>query len=648
LTSIAGEGTVRPGAVLIIISKVHLRFTLSLNPDALPKSLATPVKVLAGQGSVDWWHRARERGQCLLFRLQRRLHAHWLSRSFTDHDVTASTFCSSRDPVLPQLMWQFDPNGLEVESLLCGTLTVFGSHWNWSLDGSCWHRAPDTGQLWPRRFFDHINVHPGNPYGDIRAAWEPSRLQHLITLALLAREGGSVLREKAVAMAEAQLISWVEANPAMIGIHYVSPAECALRLLAVCYAMDLLRPWLQQPQTSWRATLTLVFRQAEWIRRRLSIPTTSSHGTLACAVALIHDGSLFPESVYAERWSAFGSYLLEEETPRHISQDGGGREQGFGYLRFSTDLYGLILAIADHRSLPIPDKIRLLFDQSRRFLHQFSNLNADELPPIGDGESEIALSPFLRFPVSGQSHRPGLTTFHLSGYSIIRGPRSERAIFDHGPLGMPPFYAHAHADALSFLLQQGRQEVLIDPGTYTYTGDERWRAYFRGTSAHNTVTIDRLDQAVQKGPLAWSHPFETHLVYRDETPEGKITVIARHYGYKDRLGVTHLRGISYDPSGSWMIWDWLTGSGTHRLELNWHVGCRAVPDEEGYLLEGDGMDRPLSITIEGGSSRLYEGSLQPMAGWKSTGYQAKKAITTIRIEHTGPLPHEFMTRIRLL
>ena len=33
----------------------------------------------------------------------------------------------------------------------------------------------------------------------------------------------------------------------------------------------------------------------------------------------------------------------------------------------------------------------------------------------------------------------------------------------------------------------------------------------------NTVTIDGLDQAVQDGPLAWSLPFETHLVYKDET-----------------------------------------------------------------------------------------------------------------------------------
>jgi hypothetical protein len=84
----------------------------------------------------------------------------------------------------------------------------------------------------------------------------------------------------------------------------------------------------------------------------------------------------------------------------------------------------------------------------------------------------------------------------------------------------------------------------------------------------------------------------------EETPEGKITVIARHYGYKARLGVTHLRGVSYEPPGSWMIWDWLTGTGTHHVELNWHLGCRPIPVDGGYRLEG--FEHPLLLTVEGG------------------------------------------------
>ena len=625
---------------------MSVRVTLSFNPDALPRRLASSVKALAATGRLEWWRRARERGLFSLLHLQQRLGSCSQARSYVAQDVRTYSFCTSPSPLLPALPWHFAPDKKQIEALLNGAVTVFGYPWTWCADGSCWHRAPDTGGMWPRRFFSAIPIHAGNSSGDIRIAWEPSRLQHLVLLALLAQKAEPAVRDRAVAACEVQLVSWVEANPFLTGIHYISPTECALRLLAVCHAMDLVRPWLRNSERIWPAVLVLISGHAELIRKRLSLRLSTPHATLAAAAALIYAGSLFPEMEMADRWLAFGHYLLEEETPRHISHDGGNQEQGLGYLQFSTDLYGLVLALLDHRHQPVPEKIRQVFDRSRVFLGEFRNLGDGTLPPIGDGDHETALSPCLRFPNPGKEPSPGLTSFHLSGYSIIRGRQLERAIFDHGALGLAPHYAHGHADALSLLLHVGFRDVLIDPGTYTYTGHEQWRSYFRGTRAHNTVTIDGLDQAVQDGPFAWSLPFETHLVYKDETPEGKITVIARHYGYKDRLGVTHLRGVSYEPPGTWVIWDWLTGTGVHHLELNWHLGCRPIPVDGGYHLEG--FNQPLLLTIEGGTSTLCEGSVQPVGGWASKRYGSKEPITTLRVEHTGTVPHEFMTRLRFV
>ncbi|MBS0171650.1 MAG: heparinase II/III-family protein [Nitrospira sp.] len=623
-----------------------MRVTLSFKTNLLPRKLEASAKALAAGRPEDWWDGARERGLFSLFRLQRQLGSRWLSRSFTDQDVAAASFCRSAYPVLPSLPWQCDLNPASVEDLLNGRLSVFGVPWQWTTDEACWHHAVDTGRTWPRRFFPNIAIQPGNSCGDVRLAWEPSRLQHLVTLGLIAQKADPSVRSRAVAAIEAQFVSWVAANPLLIGIHYISPMECALRLLASCYALDLIRPWMQQPRQTWGALLALVSGHAELIRKRLALRSPVPHETLAGAAALIHAGSLFTEMEQAERWLAFGLYLIEEDTPRHISQDGGSQEQGLGYLQFSTDLYGLIVAMLDHQQRPLSEKVRQAFDRSRAFLDEFRSPADDRLPTIGDGSCETALSPSLRFPNPGRRRTSGLTTFHLSGYSIIRGRDSHRAIFDHGPLGLPPRYAHGHADALSMILQIGPQEVFIDPGTYTYLGEDAWRSYFRGTRGHNTVTVDGVDQAVPEGALTWSHPFDTHLVYRDETPEGKTTVIARHYGYKERLGVVHLRGVSYEPSGSWIIWDWLTGTGTHHLELNWHLGCQVVAVEGGYRLEG--LDRPLLLTIEGGASRLHTGSTQPVAGWRSSRYGSKDPITTIRVEHHGPLSHEFMTRIRPL
>jgi len=79
------------------------------------------------------------------------------------------------------------------------------------------------------------------------------------------------------------------------------------------------------------------------------------------------------------------------------------------------------------------------------------------------------------------------------GYYVLatdRGAENEMlVVLDAEPLGLPPLYAHGHADALSFRLSYGGHEFLIDPGTFCYYTPTLWRWYFRGTAAHNTVRL---------------------------------------------------------------------------------------------------------------------------------------------------------------
>jgi uncharacterized heparinase superfamily protein len=76
------------------------------------------------------------------------------------------------------------------------------------------------------------------------------------------------------------------------------------------------------------------------------------------------------------------------------------------------------------------------------------------------------------------------------------------AMIDAGPFGAL-HAGHSHSDTLSMVLRSGNADILIDPGTYTYTGEPEWRDWFRGTRAHNTICIDGRDQAVPRGPFRW-------------------------------------------------------------------------------------------------------------------------------------------------
>ena len=145
---------------------------------------------------------------------------------------------------------------------------------------------------------------------------------------------------RAVEVIETHLLSWIVSNPPLTGIHYVSVMECALRLIAVCHAVDLIRDRLIQPERVWVGVLNLIESHAELIRKRVSGHSSSGNHTVAEAAGLVYAGLLFPRMDMAERWLANGLDLLEKEAAHQIRQDGGGREESLWYLRFVSDLYG--------------------------------------------------------------------------------------------------------------------------------------------------------------------------------------------------------------------------------------------------------------------------------------------------------------------
>jgi hypothetical protein len=588
---------------------------------------------------IEVW--ARISSQCGLALLSVR-HRLGLTHSSTNReDFQYYRFCSAGEPLLPWRCYRID-DGMAAR-VLAGGLPEADWQWQWQDDPDVWHRAPDTGRLWPKRFFGSIAFREGNPYGDVRRMWEPARLQQLVALGIIAAQSGNAVRDRAVKLLEAQFLSWVVANPPLTGVHYISAMECGLRLIAVCHAFDLVRPWLRTPDLVWPAVLQLVDGHATLIRQRLSAHSSLGNHTIAEAAGLVYAGILVPELPQAGECLATGLSLLGTEAAHQVLRDGGGAEQGLWYLRFISDLYGLVRALLAQRDREVPQEIDDAFMRSRGFLAAMTSPSG-RLPSIGDGDNGYALSSML--PTLPRPHEESaVICLPSSGYSVLHDgtPSGTSLIFDHGPLGMGPGYAHGHADALSVILRTGDEEVLIDPGTFAYSGEPEWRTYFRGTSAHNTVTVDGLDQAVQETAFQWSSPYDARLVASKTLPDGSTVLIAVHDGYRKRTGVLHWRGIFHRRPGLWVVVDESTGTGNHMLELNWHFGCRTHQEEDGYLLSGERVR--LHLRAEGGTSRILRGSQDPVAGWRSGFYGSKDPIDTLRVTYRGPLPHLFVTTV---
>ena len=553
-------------------------------------------------------------------------------------------FCSSSGPVLPEPPWSSDAGTVDVDSLLSGGVSALGFSWRWRPEGDIWLRAPDTGDAWPDGFFADIDYRHGNPYGDIRILWEPARLQHLVVLALVAERGPANRTGRAVALIEDQIESWAAANPPYRGPHYVSAMECGLRLIALCHALDMTRAWLARPERTWSILIGIVRSHASFILRRLSLHSSAGNHTVAECAALVYAGALFPEMQGAGEWRRRGLSILRREAQRQVVADGGGIEQAFRYHVFVLDLLELVQKLLVHLGDAGPAAISEAVSRGRTFLDAVAAGKA-EPPAVGDADNGFALSPYLKFGSETVAGRPGASCFPDSGYSVVSAgdASSLKLLFDHGPLGMAPAYGHGHADALSVLLYDADREILSDAGAFTYTGETRWRRYFRGTAAHNTVTVDGIDQAEQQTSFQWTRPFRCNLVRSEHAAGSVVRMLAWHDGYV-RSGVRHWRGVVGHLPQWAVVWDFLEGEGEQRLDLHWHG------DRIGLASLGDARrdaSSSASLQITGGAVEIFQGSEEPLLGWRSPVYGQLRPTTTIRARYCGALPHEFVSVIAL-
>jgi hypothetical protein len=174
---------------------------------------------------------------------------------------------------------------------------------------------------------------------------------------------------------------------------------------------------------------------------------------------------------------------------------------------------------------------------------------------------------------------------------------------------------HGHADALSVQFACGGRLWLADPGAGCYMGNGARRDRFRGTAAHNTVTVDGLDQAVPGGPFSWG-PLPRVEVARWISQEGFDLLEARHSGY-ERLAqpVTHRRWVVR--AGSfWLIRDVLEGSGVHDFDSRWHFSPGIEVCREGsFIVARQGGEAISLIPLAGAwACDLEEGEDAPVYG----------------------------------
>ena len=467
---------------------------------------------------------------------------------------------------------------------------------------------------------------------DLRALWEPARLQDVA--ADLAGRSSSAFQVERDHCALQRALAWIDSNPFPFGLHYLSVMECGLRIPVFVRCLTL----TSGEENSRRKLLSAIYHHAWITAKRLSLYSSLGNHTVAECTGLVFAGGIFIEDAAGKKWFSQGIALLEQELFHQILDDGGPVEQSLGYHRFVLDLYWLCIDFLEQNNLYDCSGWKPKLVAGEAFLAAMSDENG-LFPAIGDNDDGRAIAPGLA-PRRATCLRPAVTeriqTFPQAGYTVLRDHSGLMLIFDHGPLGMAPLYNHGHADALALTLSIKGKQLLVDSGTYRYNQVPEWRRYFKGTRAHNTVTIDGLDQAEQVTGFIWDKPYTAQLLSSRKTEDG-IHLEATHNGYT-RLPqpVEHLRSLLWLDEGCILVRDTFIGMGKHTFELNFHL------HPEANVAELDGWwhvcrdDAKLALCLlEDANFTYIFGQESPILGWFSSSYGNKEKTGVLQNRKTG-------------
>ncbi len=434
-----------------------------------------------------------------------------------------------------------------------------------------WHTDPHSGHHWnstaPARVLDLMTR---DSPADARVVWELNRFHHAVALGTAWR----VTRDGCYpATFVSQVGDWLAANPVGHGINWACAMEVAVRAINWLFACALMQEAL--PAEFERALLGALLTHGHYIRANLELALVTTNHYLAdlCGLAVL--GLALP-GAEPDRWRRFALRELAREVAFQVYPDGADFEASTSYHRLAVELFDLPARLAQHTGALVPPILTEQLPLMRAFTAAVTRPDG-ALPLIGDSDDGHLLPSLSALPSSTSTSTP----FPHAGIYVMR--HADRyLICDCGPNGQRGNGGHAHNDTLSFELYAGRPWI-VDPGTYTYTGDLDAYNWFRSTAAHNTLVVDGEEQARfdPHEPFLLAPDAQPTVRRWESTPDYDL-LDAEHTGYH-RLPdpVTHRRHILFDKqSGLWLVRDIVTGGGRHRLDWYFHFAPLSVTTNE--------------------------------------------------------------------
>ncbi len=558
-----------------------------------------------------------------------------------------------------------------------------------------WHLDLSTGRTFPKSFAHKIDIR-SDKYGSAKHVWEVNRMQFMLHIALHYMNSGE---KKYLDLFCYHLTNWKNENPYMVGVNWYSNIEVNLRLICwyFCWQaldIEILRATNAEfdkfVENIW---MPMILEHAEYSYKHPSHCSSANNHLISEYAGLFVAACCWKIPHRNERMK-YAKAGLEREILLQNTTEGVNREEAAEYIQFIDDFF-LIAAVVGRRS---GVKFSDAYNERLHAMADYMNAMLDckcNYPMYGDGDDGFVLRPdegghfnnfksllasfavyfddasfkradvvwdeknellfgrdgrvkFISLPSVAAGFMLDRNRFYPeSGHYIFRSVKGIAASgfcetylhFDAAPLGFLSIAAHAHADALSFILHVDGSPVLVDPGTFTYHTHKELRNYFVSTLAHNTVCVNGKNQANQAGPTLWLSHYHCKTL-----SVGENFVEATHDGYR-KDGAQHVRKVEFDrDANEFTVVDKLNCSRPAVIEMPFHLHPSVNAELQGStaILKIDGNAKVQMILDSKLSYAIRED------GWYSEHFGVKVPTKFLYAKTNCEGDAVFVTKLRII
>jgi hypothetical protein len=435
---------------------------------------------------------------------------------------------------------------------------------------------------------------------DIRFHWEVYRSKYLFNVGIAYFLSKN---EKYAVSIIDHLQNWKNYCPVENDVVPYNGMEAAIKIINLSWIDLFLSKYEGYTVDTKKQLSKIIFVLAEYIYKNydISFYGLESNHSISCNVGLIYAGIFLQKNKRSTKWYNFGMKNLKRNLKTQFTPDGINFESSVHYHRYVFETLVFIhevlknnkkdtgkyfskriadIGLALKKLTHVNGNISRFGDNDGgKFLYDFGSLdefnNLNYLEYSGDtGSMRFENLTINKFYIPKLENHHSLPSLDRIGDYIVCKTDSFSLIATANNIGTKGKGNHQHNDFLSFELY-GLKPFIVDPWSYTYTGDTSLRNKDRSVKSHNTIEIDgrEIIEFHETRLFEMLGSIRTKVHYLEQL-DGYSSFIISHDGYRNLKNGKqfHERSfkVSHD-SGLIIITDSLKGKGFHQATIRFYI-----------------------------------------------------------------------------